>query len=447
MLASLPLLSSFFATLKPLRECFPRRATFHNFVAIVFGLVMAQGTGTLSSALVAGDLAMSKHWTAFYRFFSRGSWCVDTLGLKVAELLVARFSPTGFITAAVDDTLHAKGGQNVFGAGTHHDPLTSTRARAQFQFGHCWVVLAIVVQLPFAKRPRALPVLFRLNVPVKMAEKWDIPHKKKTALASEMVKLLAARFPSRDLRLVNDNLYSCDTMLSALPTNVNMVGRLNLEAALFGPVEPVAGPKMGRPKRWGPRLPTPKAVAEDDSAWELHVVHIYGRDVTVRVKTWTAFWQSGGPTRLLRCVVVWRPDGRYPYESFFSTDPTLSVQEILETYAQRWSLEVTFHETKASLGVDHGQPWTAAAVERTAPTGMLVYSLVVLWYADHGHGSPAATWPRRPWYARKQTTSFEDMIATLRRATLRPGLSGEADGPRAPGELDAALRRWFDEAA
>lgn len=447
MLASIPLLSSFLTVLTPLRGCFPRRRAFENFVAILAGWALAQGTGTLSSALVAGDLAARKHWSAFYRFFSRAAWSIDALGLAVAGLLVDRFVPVGVITVAVDDTLHAKGGAHVFGAGTHHDPLTSTRARAQFQFGHCWVVLAIVVQLPFAIRPRALPVLFRLNVPVKMAQKWGIPHRKKTEAAAELVTLLAKHFGSRSLRLVNDNLYSCDTLLKQLPTNVQMVGRLNIEAALYGPLEPVVGPKMGRPKKWGPRLPCPREIAANDEEWQVLQVRIYGRDVTVRVKTWTAFWESSGPDRLLRCVAVWRPNGKYPYESFLSTDPSLTVQEMLESYAKRWSLEVTFHESKASLGVDRPQPWAPLAVKRTAPTGLLLYSLVVLWYADHGHGSSAATWPRRPWYERKQTPSFEDMVATLRRATLRPGLSETADGPRASGELEGALERWFDEAA
>lgn len=448
MLASLPLITSFIAILTPLRDCFPRRATFENFVAITLGWVLAQGTGTLSSALVAGGLAEKKHWTTFYRFFSRGSWDMDTLGLKVAELLVARFLPSGVILVAVDDTLHGKGGQNVFGAGTHHDPLTSTRARAQFQFGHCWVVLAVIVQLPFAIRPRALPVLFRLNVPEKMAIKWKIPHKKKTALAAEMVAKLAARFPDRSLCLVNDNLYSCETVISALPANVEMVGRLNIEAALHGPVETGGDqPKMGRPKKWGPKLPNPKQVANDETAWETRKVHIYGRDVTVRFKTWTAFWQSGGSTRLLRCVVVWRPDGQYPYESFFSTNPNLTVEQLLEAYACRWSLEVTFHETKASIGVDHPQVWRQEAVARTTPTAMLLYGLVVLWYVDHGHKSAAATWPRRPWYTRKATPSFEDMIATLRRATLHPGLSGRAEAGRHDGKVPSHLERWFGEAA
>ncbi|MBI4730158.1 MAG: transposase [Acidobacteria bacterium] len=124
MLANLPILSSFLAVLAPLRPCFPRARTFENFVAVIFGWVMAQATGTLSSALVAGDLVDKKHWSAFYRLFSRATWCIDRLGLAVADLLVARFAPTGPIDAAVDDTLHARGGPHVFGAGMHHDPLT-----------------------------------------------------------------------------------------------------------------------------------------------------------------------------------------------------------------------------------------------------------------------------------------------------------------------------------
>lgn len=267
MLASLPLLTSFAALLTPLRGCFPRQATYENFVAVMFGWVMAQGTGTLSSALVAADLTGSKHWSAFYRLFSRGTWCIDTLGLTVAELLVARFVPDGTIVVAVDDTLHAKGGKNVVGAGTHHDPLTSTRTRAQFQFAHCWVTLALVVTLPFARHPRALPFLFRLNIPKKMADKWEVQHAKKTALAGDLVKILAARFPARAIRVVNDNLYSCDTLLKRLPPNVNMVGR-----------------------------PTPKQEAEADTPWQEHRVHIYGRDVTVRVKTWTAYWAPADQT-------------------------------------------------------------------------------------------------------------------------------------------------------
>jgi len=181
MLASLPLLPSFVELFTPLRACFSRQKTFENFIAISFGLLMAMGRGRLSEALVCGGLVGQKHWSAFYRFFSRASWSIDELGLGVARLIVERLVPSHApIVIAGDDTLHAKGGALFFGSGVHRDPLTSTRSRAQFQHGHCWVVLCIVVRLPFERRPRALPVLFRLNVPTKKCSHWGVKHRKKT---------------------------------------------------------------------------------------------------------------------------------------------------------------------------------------------------------------------------------------------------------------------------
>ena len=48
---------------------------------------------------------------------------------------------------------------------------------------------------------------------------------------------------------------------------------------------------------------------------------------------------------------------------------------------------------------------------------MLLYSLVVIWFVNYGHRQyrPAV----RPWYRQKVQPTFTDMLATLRRATLR----------------------------
>lgn len=442
MLASLPLLSTFVAVLTPLRGCFARQAAFENFVAIAHGWVLALGRGTLSSALVAGDLVGRKHWCAFYRLFSRAKWSTDELGLAVARAVVARFACDGIITLVVDDTLHAKGGKNVFGGGMHHDPLTSSAGNTRFQFGHCWVVLSIVVQLPFGIRPRALPVLFRLNVTPKMAGRWGVQHRRKTEQAVEMLALIAEAFPTRAIRVVGDNLYSCETVLSALPKNVRMVGRLTLDAELHAPLPADYRQKKGRPRIWGDAMPNPREIAENSDPWVDVRARLYGRDVTVKTKTVEAYWRSAGHQRRLRCVIVWRPRGKYPYEAFFSTDPELPVEQVLEAYACRWSTEVTFHETKDSLGAEHVQPWTKDAVLRTAPTGMLLYSLVVLWYADHGHGSEAAIWPHRPWYRHKETASFADMVATLRRATLQTTLSRKVGEPPLSRKPSTEIERW-----
>lgn len=447
MLESLPILPSFLAILNTTRVHFARREAYENFAAIAYGWVMALGKGTVSSALVAGDLVELKHWSAFYRVFSRASWSIDKVGLQVAALVIERLVPEGVITLVVDDTLHSKGGKHVFGAGMHHDALASTRKTARFQYGHCWVVLSVVVRIPFALRPRALPVLFRLNIPKKKVDDYRVQHAKKTEQANEIIELIARAFPDRQFELTGDGLYSCRTVLQALPSNVVMVGKLDLEAALYGPCPERRKEDKGRPRKWGARTPNPTEVAENGEPWLIDEMAMYGRTVTVRYKTFTAWWESAGSDRELRCVVVWRPNGQWPYDAFLSTEPEHTPRHVLERYAERWCCEPMHHETADSLGVDHGQPWNPKAVRRTAPSAMLLYSMVVLWYVEHGRGTAADIYPRRPWYRHKINPSFADMLATLRRATLHPRLFTEVARNRPPEKLEAARDQWMREAA
>ena len=51
-------------------------------------------------------------------------------------------------------------------------------------------------------------------------------------------------------------------------------------------------------------------------------------------------------------------------------DTTKSPQWVIETYCQRWSLEVTFHWCKAKLGLEQPQNRTEKAILRTAPMAL-----------------------------------------------------------------------------
>jgi hypothetical protein len=76
-------------------------------------------------------------------------------------------------------------------------------------------------------------------------------------------------------------------------------------------------------------------------------------------------------------------------------------------------LEVTFHDAKQFLGFAEPQCQTPRAVQRTAPFALVVYDLILLWFAEHAAASSPA-WPVRPWYRHKTTPSFSDMLTTLR---------------------------------
>ena len=72
------------------------------------------------------------------------------------------------------------------------------------------------------------------------------------------------------------------------------------------------------------------------------------------------------------------------------------------------------------MGVGQARNRVKNAVERTVPFGMLIQSLVVVWYALHGYHPDDALDRRlaQPWYRTKTEPSFEDMITKLRKALI-----------------------------
>jgi len=138
------------------------RPGFANLIVIVVGWILTQGPHAVTEALVETQVAGRRHHEAFHRFFSRGTWDPDRLGLWVFWRIVAVFGDAGAVRIVFDDTLAPKKGPHVFGIGSHLDAVRSTKRQKIFCFGHCWVVLAVLVSVPFSTRTWALPVLFRL---------------------------------------------------------------------------------------------------------------------------------------------------------------------------------------------------------------------------------------------------------------------------------------------
>ena len=126
------------------------------------------------------------------------------------------------------------------------------------------------------------------------------------------------------------------------------------------------------------------------------------------------------PGRDLRIVATEALAGGRGREVFYSTQHAASAVMILKWYAQRWSIEVTFHDSKQHLGFQEPQGWTRKAVERTAPTAMLLYGLILYWFATTGHKQFHRK--IRPWYKQKRDPSFRDMLATLRYESIKQQL-------------------------
>ena len=199
MLRDLTLPATLSRVLDPLRSCFTA-PTFEVFTALVAGLVAQPVSRTVCGMLTGAGLAGVWQHCRAHRFFSAARWCPRQLGLQIAELVVAHLLPAGApITVAIDDTLFRRRGKKVHGAGWFHDG--SAAGQAKLGYGNNWIVVAIIVTLPFCTRPVALPVLATLAVKGSGRSKPD--------LARDLVDALAERFPDRGVHVVGDAAYGC----------------------------------------------------------------------------------------------------------------------------------------------------------------------------------------------------------------------------------------------
>lgn len=386
--------------------------TFTSLTTLVTGWVFASRR-TVTRMILAAGPAADKHFSSYHRVFSAARWSLDTLGLAVFALLEPWLH--GTVMLALDDTLARKRGLKMFGTGMHHDPLLSSRGKAITNWGHSWVVLGVVVELPF--RPGhyfCLPILFRLYLNKKSAAKHRRAYHTRPELAVELLQVLCNHRKNVRFHAIADSAYGGQSVLCFLPDNCDLTSRLVLDARLYSaPPERKAGTN-GRPRKRGERLPTPEGMLTERC--RRVTLNIYGRAQHARLADQRAFVHAA-PDRPLRVVAVEALKGGRGQEAFYSTCVEAIAEQILAWYAMRWSIEVTNHDSKQQLGFEEPQGWTRNAVQRTAPLAMLLYTLIVLWFACEGHRDWRPL--ECPWYTSKTEPSFADMLGTLRRLSVR----------------------------
>ena len=349
----------------------------------------------------------------------------------------------GAIMLTLDDTLARKRGLKVFGVGMHHDPMISTRKVARVNWAHSWVVLSVIVRFPFCtERYFALPILFRLYINKQTVAKKGGWYRTRPELAVDLLYVLCRAYENRRFHVVADSTYGGQSVLGDLPENCDLTSRLGLDARLYeAPPERKPGTN-GRPRKRGRQLPSPRQMLTGRAS--RLTLNIYGRRDKVRMTDCVARVYAV-PDRPLRIVAVEPLTGGRRVQAFYSTRHDASGEQVLVWYAMRWSIEVAFQSSKTHLGFEEPQGWTRRAVERTAPVAMLLYSLIMLWYAREGHRYYRQL--DRPWVRLKRYVSFADMLTTLRRESLREQVLSTPASRRGNQKLIRTLLHAAQQAA
>jgi hypothetical protein len=303
------------------------------------------------------------------------------------------------------------------------------------------------VVVPAFGKSWSLPVMVRLYRSKKRCEAEFREYRTCQQLAAEMLQVLAEALSNFRLVVVGDSAYSNSSLIKTRPANVTLVGRCRLDAAIYeAPPQRRPGEK-GRPRVRGSRLPSPQELAEaDDAPWQWFQVEVYGKVATVQVLVIDALWYVAAGSEQLRLVLVRGFPGHDHDDVFVCTDQRTSPQRIIETFCLRWSLEVTFHFAKGKLGFEDPQNRTELAVERTAPMALWIYTLVVVWFLEHGRHLRTARMQSSPWY-RKRAPTFSDMLATLRRSSWAEGLSDPQAKHPDPQKTIGSLLDYLDACA
>jgi DDE superfamily endonuclease len=388
--------------------------TFLRFVILALATILTVGQRTVCNLLRTLGALAPGHPSSYHRLFSKRRWSCWRLARGLAGWVLDHLVPPGRIHLAGDDTVDEHCGDKVFGKGCHRDPVRSTHSYTAFRWGHKWVVLTVLVRFPFTRRLWALPVLVALYRSKDDNAKAGRRHKTPARLLRQLCCVLLHWFRQRQFVLAGDGNYGSHEMArfaSRRRGRLVLVSKFYPNAGLYEPPPPYCG--HYRPRVKGNKLPTPQEIVAGARRSKRNVAWYGGGRRDVATVSGTGQWYRAGQGLVaLRWVFVEDRTGTHRDEYFFTTEVTLTAQEVIEIYVGRWSEETTFQEMRSYLGLETTRGWKEKTVLRAAPCLFGLYSVVAALYSQ-----------LPPWYARvravswpgKQDVTFSDAITAVRR--------------------------------
>jgi hypothetical protein len=386
---------------------------------LLVGTFLTRGRRTVTTALRLSGHTHDPAVTLFHHVLNRARWVPLAVAHRLLLVLVTRFVPPDApVEIVVDEHLERRWGPQITKRGHYRDPLLSGKGLNVANSGLRWIVFALVVHVPWTVRPWALPFLAVCMTPPQLDTQRQHRHRSVPAVAGLMLQRICSWLPGRPIKLLGDNTYgSIELGLVAHDKQVALISPLRLDANLFAPAPARLPGQMGAPRVKGAALPKLEVILHDpQTEWTTIALPWYdGRLKQIQYCSGTALWYHGGKRPLpLRWVLVRDPSGCYEPRAFRCTAPQQEPISIITDYLKRWTLEVTFEESRAHLGIETQRQWSDKAIERSTPALLGLYSLVALFgQALHPDGQiPIA---QAAWYPKSRAT-FGDVLMAVRRA-------------------------------
>ena len=408
--------------------------SWQNFTYLAYGWALAYGRQTITTYLWNSGAAQVKHFSRYYAFLG-GALCHHRYQLwaRVIRCGASLVPAHAIIEVRLDDATMKKTGRHIQGAAHYRNGAGTARQEYRTLWGLnlVWAIMRIPLQC-WPGHHLSLPIGLELYLKEALAHKLKVPYRSRSALARRIVDQVAATLPARAIRVATDGGYATQAFLRALPTNVAVVGRFLLTAKLYQPPPTRVKGQRGAPRKKGDVIGSPQTLATPSAAWQPHP-----QEAGACIQSWGGIWHSVLPGRLLRVVVVWRPHlagpqkphgrkafGRLkPLEAFFSTDVSLSPHAILETYADRWAMEIDIRDGHAYYGVAQDQCRKFEHILGANTFRLLMAAARTLWFIVSSEQHADVALQRfRPWYRHKVAPSQFDVAWACREGLQEAGI-------------------------
>jgi len=401
---------------------------------LAYGWALAWGRQTITHYLWSSGAAPVKHFSRYDAFVGGALYQRRyQLWAQVIRCGASLVPTDTIIDVRLDDATMKKTGRHIQGAAHYRNGAGTARQEYRTLWGiHLvWAIMRIPLQV-WPGHHLSLPIGLELYLKETLANKLQVPYRSRSALARRIVDHVAAALPTRAIRVATDGGYATQVFLRALPTNVAVVGRFLLTAKLYHPPPTRVKGQRGAPRKRGDVIGSPKTLATPSPAW-----HPHPQEAGAFIQSWVGIWHSVLPGRLLRVVVVWRPhlegpntsNGRKafgrlkPLEAFFSTDVSLSSHTILETYEDRWAIEIDIRDGHAYYGIAQDQCRKFEHIVGANTLRLLLAAARTLWFIVTSEQHADVELQRlRPWYRHKVAPSQLDVAWACREVLQEAGI-------------------------
>jgi DDE superfamily endonuclease len=287
---------------------------------------------------------------------------------------------------AIDDYINPKTGKKIFGCAKVFD-----HAAKQNQSRYPWAQNIVAVGLLKIVKGRwvCLPLNYRFYHLKKSIESSKLVNGFKTKLeqAADMITDIAGVFAQTRILVITDSWFGNNGLFKPLRKSLgrrfDILSRLRANSNVFQLPGPQLKKGPGRPRKYGKKLGNASSLAARFKPLASEYdVNLYGRIRTV------VAYERVVMLKTLKCAVkvVW-VYRKTQWVALFSTDLTLSVEQVVEYYGARWKIEAAFKELKQDIGSAETQTRHPNAVTNHLHFCMMAMSVVWI-YANRLEKTP-----------------------------------------------------------